>query len=93
MPRDHHLLTRREAVQGRNLTRGDRNYDEPMQRAYNASTRGLSFLLVLLGLVLIISALARGGGALALGVVIGFAFLLAGAGRFWLLRRVRGEPR
>ncbi|MGH2802142.1 MAG: hypothetical protein ACRDL4_03735 [Thermoleophilaceae bacterium] len=64
-----------------------------MQRAYIGSSRVLSLLLVLLGLALIVSALARGGGALALGVVVGAGFMLAGAGRLWLLRGVRGEPR
>jgi hypothetical protein len=70
-----------------------RDYDGLMQRAYIGSTRALSFLLILLGLVLIVSALARGGGVLAVGVLIGACFALAGAGRLWLLRGVRGEPR
>jgi hypothetical protein len=64
-----------------------------MQRAYIGSTRALSVLLVVLGIVLIASSVARGGGVLALGVVIGVCFTLTGAGRLWLLRRVRGEPR
>jgi hypothetical protein len=64
-----------------------------MQRAYIGSTRVLSLLLVLLGLVLIVSTLARGGGVAAVGVLIGACFMLAGAGRLWLLRGVRGEPR
>jgi hypothetical protein len=64
-----------------------------MQRAYIGSTRALSLLLIVLGLVLIASALARGGGVLAIGVLVGVCFTLAGAGRLWLLRGVRGEPR
>jgi hypothetical protein len=64
-----------------------------MQRAYIGSTRVLSLLLVLLGLVLIVSTLARGGGVVAVGVLIGACFMLAGAGRLWLMRGVRGEPR
>jgi hypothetical protein len=64
-----------------------------MQRAYIGSTRALSILLVLLGLVLVVSALVRGGGVLALGVVVGACFTLTGLGRLWLLRGVRGEPR
>jgi hypothetical protein len=70
-----------------------RDYDGRMQRAYIGSMRALSFLLVLLGVVLIASALARGGGVLALGVLVGVCFTLAGAGRLWLLRGARGEPR
>jgi hypothetical protein len=64
-----------------------------MQRAYIGSMRALGILLILLGLVLIASALARGGGVLAIGVLVGVCFTLAGAGRLWLLRGVRGEPR
>lgn len=64
-----------------------------MQRVYIGSTRVLGLLLLLLGLVLIVSTLARGGGVAALGVLVGVCFMLAGAGRLWLLRGVRGEPR
>jgi hypothetical protein len=64
-----------------------------VERVYLGSARALSVLLILLGLALIASALARGGGVLALGVVVGACLTLAGAGRLWLLRGVRGEPR
>ena len=57
-----------------------------MHRAYAASTRTLSALLVLVGLAMIVSALARGGGVLALGVVLGAMLALLGAGRLWLAR-------
>ena len=61
-----------------------------VQRAYLVSTRVLNALLLVLGIVLLASALARGGGALALGVVLGAAFTIVGAGRLWL---TRGGPR
>jgi hypothetical protein len=70
-----------------------RDYDGLMQRAYLGSIRALSVLLILLGLVLMGSALARGGGPLAVGVLVGACFLLAGAGRLWLVRGARGESR
>ncbi len=57
-----------------------------MQRAYLASTRALSATLLLLGLAMVISALARGGGPLALGVVLGTMLAILGAGRLWLAR-------
>ena len=63
-----------------------------MQRAYLASTRALSALLVLLGVAMIMSALARGGGVLALGVVVGLGFLALGSARLWLSRPGR-RPR
>jgi hypothetical protein len=64
-----------------------------MQRAYIGTTRALSFVLIVLGLAMVGSALARGGGVLAIGVLVGVCLTLAGAGRLWLLRGVRGEPR
>ena len=57
-----------------------------MRRAYTTSTRILSALLLVLGVAMIVSALARGGGALALGVVLGTMLALLGAGRLWLAR-------
>jgi hypothetical protein len=62
-----------------------------MQRLYIGSTRALSMLMVVLGLALIVSALVRGGGALALGVVVGTGLALGGAARLWLMRGVRGQ--
>ena len=55
-----------------------------MRGAYAISTVVLNGLLVLVGLALVVSALARGGGALALGVVLGVLLSLLGAGRLWL---------
>jgi hypothetical protein len=55
-----------------------------VRTAYGASTRILSALLVVIGVAMVVSALARGGGALALGVVLGTMLALLGAGRLWL---------
>ena len=55
-----------------------------MRTAYGASTRVLSALLFVVGVAMVVSALARGGGALALGVVLGTMLALLGAGRLWL---------
>ena len=57
-----------------------------VQRAYLASTRVLSGLLLLVGLAMVVSALLRGGGATAMGVVFGVLLALVGAGRLWLAR-------
>jgi hypothetical protein len=57
-----------------------------VRRAYLTSTRIMSGVIMLLGLTLVISALARGGGALALGVVLGAMLTALGAGRLWLAR-------
>ncbi len=57
-----------------------------MDRAYLVSSRALSALLFVVGMALLVSTLARGGGPLALGVVVGVLFALLGAGRLWLAR-------
>jgi len=57
-----------------------------VRRAYTASTRIMSAIIMLLGVTMVVSALARGGGALALGVVLGTMLALLGAGRLWLAR-------
>jgi hypothetical protein len=54
---------------------------------HRRSTVLLSAIMVLLGLTMIVRALAGGGGALAVGVVFGALFVAAGAGRLWVARR------
>ena len=55
-----------------------------MHRAYRQSTRLFAAAILGLGLAMIVTTLARGGGALALGVVVGIAFVGLGAGRLYL---------
>jgi hypothetical protein len=62
-----------------------------VQRSYRQSTRLLGGLLALLGLVMIVTTLARGGGGLAIGVVVGVLFTVLGAARAYLAGRV--DPR
>lgn len=57
-----------------------------MERAYLHFSRALSALLVVVGAAVLITTVARGGGALAFGVLLGCAFLALGAGRLWLSR-------
>ena len=52
-----------------------------VQRAYIASTRLLSAALLVVGVAMVASTIARGGGPLALGVVLGILLVLLGAGR------------
>jgi hypothetical protein len=58
-----------------------------VNRAYSSSIRGLQVMQVVIGVALIVMALARGGGPLALGVVLGVILVLLGAGRLWIGRR------
>ena len=57
-----------------------------MRKAYTTSTRLLSATLILVGLAMVVSTLARGGGPLALGVILGIGLTALGAGRLWLAR-------
>jgi hypothetical protein len=50
------------------------------------ATRILSGVIVLIGLAMIVSAVAHGGGPLAYGVVLGILFVALGAGRLWVSR-------
>jgi drug/metabolite transporter (DMT)-like permease len=64
-----------------------------VRRAYLQSTRVLGVLLCLLGVAMVVTTLARGGGPLALGVVVGVAFALLGAGRVVLAGGLRPPRR
>ena len=55
-----------------------------MERAYRNSTRLFGSLVCLLGVAIIVSTIARGGGPLALGVIVGVGFVVFGAGRVYL---------
>jgi hypothetical protein len=57
-----------------------------VERAYLASTRVLSAMLILVGVAMVVVALAGGGGVLAVGVVLGTLLALLGAGRLYLAR-------
>jgi hypothetical protein len=50
-------------------------------------TRVLPLLMALIGVALIVRTLAGGGGALALGLLLGVLFVAAGVGRLYLESR------
>jgi Zn-dependent protease with chaperone function len=54
--------------------------------AVMTTQRLLGATLCVVGVAMVVSALARGGGPLALGVVLGVPFALLGAARVWLAR-------
>ncbi len=57
------------------------------------ATRVLSVVMVVLGVAILVSTIARGGGPLAVGVLLGVLFVAAGAGRLYVERaRGREEP-
>jgi hypothetical protein len=51
---------------------------------YQGSVRLLSLVFLVLGLVILISTFANGGGPLSLGTLLGVAFLAVGIARLWL---------
>jgi len=57
-----------------------------MRRLQLGGARVFGVLMILLGVGLVASTLARGGGPLALGVVLGTLFVALGAGRLLLTR-------
>ena len=50
-------------------------------------TRVLSALMMVIGVAIIVRTIAAGGGALALGLLLGLLFVAAGAGRLYAERR------
>ena len=54
---------------------------------HRAMTLLLSAAMVVIGLAMLVRTLGAGGGPLALGIVLGLLFLLAGAGRFYITWR------
>ena len=57
-----------------------------MQRAYRHSTRVLAALILLIGIAMVVATVARGGGPLALGVILGLLLAALGGGRLYLSR-------
>lgn len=53
-----------------------------MERAYRASTRVIGVVMCMLGLAMIATSVARGGGPLAVGVIVGLMFLVLGVVRY-----------
>jgi hypothetical protein len=52
-----------------------------------AATAVMSVLMIVLGVAMIAVTLARGGGPIAFGIVVGLLFVAAGGGRLWVQRR------
>jgi hypothetical protein len=55
---------------------------------YKLAVRGFSAAFVLIGLVVLAVTLANGGGPASVGVLMGLAFVVVGAGRLWVARRM-----
>ncbi len=62
-----------------------------VERAYRNSTRAFGLLMVLIGTAMAVTAVARGGGPLSYGVVLGVLFAGLGAARLYLAAAPRAE--
>jgi hypothetical protein len=58
------------------------------ERIYRGSVRAFSIVLIVLGIAILVSALANGAGPLSVGVLLGIAFLGVGVGRLWVSARM-----
>jgi multisubunit Na+/H+ antiporter MnhB subunit len=58
---------------------------------HRTATRALSAAMVVLGVAIIVRTLVAGGGALAVGLILGVLFVVAGAGRLWVAGLGRGD--
>jgi hypothetical protein len=57
------------------------------ERVYHGSVRLFSLVFLVVGLALLVTTVANGGGPLSVGILLGLAFLAVGAGRLWIASR------
>jgi hypothetical protein len=62
-------------------------------RTRRNTTIALGSVIAVLGLVMIVATIARGGGPIALGVLVGTCFTVYGAGRVYLATASRPDDR
>lgn len=55
---------------------------------YRRTVKAFSLVMVAIGIAVLASTFANGGGPTSTGFVLGIAFLGVGAGRYWLARRM-----
>lgn len=60
---------------------------EPQRDARRTITMGWCLLMIVLGVAIVVRTVLQGGGALAIGLLIGVMFVLVGAGRLWTTRK------
>ena len=57
------------------------------RQLHRAATRVLSLAMIAIGVALLVVTLAAGGGGVALGLVLGVLFVIAGGARLYLQAR------
>jgi multisubunit Na+/H+ antiporter MnhB subunit len=62
------------------------------RQLHRSTTRLLSLAMIVIGVLLVVRTLAAGGGGLALGLILGVLFVVAGSARIYLqTRQERGS--
>ena len=56
------------------------------REVHRGATRVLSGAMIVIGVAILVSTIARGGGPLTVGVLFGVLFVAAGAARLYLTR-------
>ena len=59
------------------------------RQLHRAATGVLSLAMVVIGVAIVVTTIRRGGGPLAVGILVGLLFVGAGGARLYLLRRTR----
>lgn len=59
--------------------------------AYDSSIRVFAVTYAVIGLVMLVVSIARGGGPLSIGFLLGIAFIALGVGRYVIQRKVTRE--
>lgn len=55
---------------------------------YRGAVQGFSLVMLAIGLAVLVVTFANGGGPASVGVLLGLAFVVVGAGRLWLNSRI-----
>jgi hypothetical protein len=55
---------------------------------YGGAVKGFSLVMVAIGMAVLVVTLVNGGGPASVGVLLGLAFVVVGAGRLWLQSRI-----
>jgi hypothetical protein len=63
------------------------------ERIYRGSVRAFSIVFIALGVLILATTLAHGGGPLSIGTLLGVVFIAVGAARLWLSGNFRGWRR
>lgn len=56
--------------------------------SYQRTVMGFSIAMIVIGVAILVSTFANGGGPTSIGFLMGIGFVGVGIGRFWIARRM-----